>query len=143
MIGAVRTTGLNDANSTEFEPKTSDPVVYIMEAQRGKEGTGGSMRLGGYECVIKPSSLSQRVYGANKIIERHRHRYEVNQAYKSQIEEAGLLISGLSPDGTLVEMIEGKDHPYFLATQAHPEFLSRPMRPHPLFYGFIKASLKT
>ncbi|MCA9347758.1 CTP synthase [Candidatus Saccharibacteria bacterium] len=143
VIGAVRTTGLNDANSTEFEPKTSDPVVYIMEAQRGKEGTGGSMRLGGYECVIKPSSLSQRVYGANKIIERHRHRYEVNQAYKSQIEEAGLLISGLSPDGTLVEMIEGKDHPYFLATQAHPEFLSRPMRPHPLFYGFIKASLKT
>ena len=142
VIGAVRNAGLLRANSTEVDPKTPDPVVYIMEEQKGKEGTGGSMRLGGYECVLTKGSLAHKTYKSLDIVERHRHRYEVNQDYLGKIESGGLVISGKSPDGRLIEMIEGKNHPYFIATQAHPEFLSRPMRPHPLFDGFIRASSK-
>lgn len=143
VIGALRSQGFKNANSTEFDAKTDTPVVYIMEHQKGKENTGGSMRLGSYECHLLPASLAYKLYGSRTIYERHRHRYEINQSYVQEIEDAGLKISGRSPDGTLVEMIEGVDHPFFIATQAHPEFLSRPMRPHPLFAGLLKASLKT
>jgi len=141
VIGATRGAGLSEANSTEFDPKSPDPVVYIMELQKGKEGTGGSMRLGSYECILKKGSLASKIYKSGVVTERHRHRYEVNQLYIQKIEQGGLVISGTSPDGMLVEMVEGRDHPYFVATQAHPEFLSRPMRPHPLFAGFIKATI--
>ena len=112
-----------------------------MDDQKGKENTGGSMRLGAYTCILQKSSKAAKLYGSETITERHRHRYEVNQKYSSYIEDAGISLCGKSPDGTLIEMIEGKNHPFYIATQAHPEFLSRPMRPHPLFSGFIAASI--
>jgi len=141
VIAAARASGLDDANSTEFNPDTKHNVVYIMESQKGKESTGGSMRLGTYDCVLQPESLAAKLYGATHISERHRHRYEVNQKYLRFIESAGLSVSGKSPDGKLVEMVEARRHPYFVATQAHPEFKSRPDRPHPLFDGLIEAAL--
>ena len=112
-----------------------------MADQRGKEATGGTMRLGDYPAKLARGSLVARIYDAMRIVERHRHRYEVNRAYESKIAEGGLLISGESPDGRLVEYIEAPDHPFFLATQAHPAFRSRPVRPHPLFVGFVRACL--
>ena len=143
VIGAARTMGLKDANTTEVEPKTKAPVVYIMDDQKGKEMTGASMRLGSYECVVTPNTLASKLFKSPTITERHRHRYEVNQKYNSVLKDAGLVISGTSPDGKLVEIIEAKDHPYFISIQSHPEFLSRPMRPHPLFDGLVKACLQT
>jgi CTP synthase len=140
VIAAARKAGLKDANSTEFDEETKQNVVYIMEGQQGKESTGGTLRLGDYEAVLQPGSLIEKTYGATDIIERHRHRYEVNQKFKADIEKGGLSISGTSPDGKLVEFVEAKDHPYFAATQAHPEFKSRPDRAHPLFVGLIKAA---
>lgn len=142
MIGVARNMGLQDANSTEMNPKTKNPVVYIMDGQQGKELSGGSMRLGSYDCVVADGSLASKLYKSKVISERHRHRYEVNQKYLQTLEDGGLRVSGTSPDGSLVEIIEAKNHPYFIAIQSHPEFLSRPMRPHPLFDGFIGASLK-
>lgn len=139
VIAAARAAGLN-ANSTEFDAETEHDVVYIMEGQKGKESTGGTLRLGDYPAVLKDGSLVAKTYDDTEVIERHRHRYEVNQKYVKEIEEGGLVISGTSPDGKLVEYIEAKNHPYFLATQAHPEFRSRPNRPHPLFVGLIKAA---
>lgn len=138
VIAAARRGGLPDATSTEILPGAKHDVVYIMEDQRGKEATGGTMRLGDYECVLTKGSLAEKVYGMQKVTERHRHRYEVNRAYEKQITAGGLKISGTSPDGKLVEMIEAVDHPYFIATQAHPEFKSRPGRAHSLFEGLIK-----
>jgi CTP synthase len=143
VIAAARKMGLHDANSTEVDPKTSAPVVYIMEGQQGKELTGGSMRLGAYPCEIQKNTLAYKLFKLSLIHERHRHRYEVNQDYRNTIEDGGLAITGTSPDGKLVEIVEGKNHPYFIAIQSHPEFLSRPMRPHPLFDGLVKASLQS
>lgn len=139
VIAAARSAGLRDAHSTEFDAKTMHPVVYIMDGQAGKESTGGTLRLGDYPANLVSDSLVATLYGAHSIDERHRHRYEVNQAYQDKIERGGLRISGTSPDGKLVEFVEGSDHPYFVATQAHPEFRSRPTRAHPLFVGLIRA----
>lgn len=141
VIAASRRAGLKDAHSMEFEPKTKHPVVYIMNGQEGKESTGGTLRLGDYEAELKEGSLSSKLYKSKRVTERHRHRYEVNQAYLEAIEKGGLVISGASKDGRLVEYIEAPKKRYYIATQAHPEFKSRPNRPHPLFVGLVKAAL--
>ncbi len=140
VVAAARKAGLEGANSTEFDADTSAPVVYIMDGQAGKESTGGTLRLGDYPAHLDIDSLAYRLYGEQDIVERHRHRYEVNQKYREAYECGGLVISGTSPDGKLVEFVEAVDHPYFIATQAHPEFRSRPTRPHPLFSGLIRAA---
>ncbi|WP_319593309.1 CTP synthase [Georgenia subflava] len=140
--------GLTEASSTEFEPGTPDPVVATMEEQLaivGGEGDlGGTMRLGRYEAVLSAGSLAAEVYGSERVTERHRHRYEVNNTYRDALEEAGLLVSGRSPDSSLVEFVEldRAQHPYYIATQAHPEFKSRPTRAHPLFAGLVGAALE-
>lgn len=141
VIASTRKAGLKDANSTEFAPDTKHDVVYIMEGQVGKESTGGTLRLGNYPAKFVSGSVIAKTYGSAEIIERHRHRYEVNQSFMSDINKGGLVISGKSPDGKLVEFIEAPANDYFVATQAHPEFRSRPSRPHPLFLGLIKAGL--
>lgn len=141
VVAAARMAGLAKAVSAEVDPRAAHPVIYIMNDQKGKESTGGTMRLGSYPCVLQKGSLAEKVYGARKIEERHRHRYEVNQKYDTYYQKAGLRLSGTSPDGTLVEMVEHADHPYFIGTQAHPEFKSRPNRAHPLFDGLVKAAL--
>ncbi|HYH97105.1 glutamine amidotransferase-related protein, partial [Hyalangium sp.] len=133
--------GLKDANSLEFNEHTPHPVVTLMESQVKVQDKGGTMRLGSYACALQPGTLSHRLYGQDVIQERHRHRYEVNNAYRGRLQEAGLLISGHNPDLNLVEMIELKDHPFFIGCQSHPEFKSKPFAPHPLFSGFIKAAL--
>lgn len=114
-----------------------------MDGQQGKESTGGTLRLGGYKAVLVDGSKVAEVYGATNVTERHRHRYEVNQVFKVNIEKGGLIISGTSPDGKLVEFVEASDHPYFVATQAHPEFRSRSFRAHPLFVGLLASTLRT
>lgn len=133
--------GLKGANSTEIDPKTPHPVVCLMEEQGQVVNLGGTMRLGAQACELKSGSKAASIYGSTHISERHRHRYEVHNAYREKLEKAGLSCSGLSPDGGLVEMIELPDHPYYLATQAHPEFKSQPLVPHPLFKGLIGAAL--
>lgn len=142
VIAAARRAGLKGANSTEFDPNTPYPVISTMADQHGKEGTGGTMRLGNYPCVFEAKSLAANTYGDKKIVERHRHRYEANNDYTSKYESWGIKPSGKSPDGSLVEVIEAVDHPFFLASQYHPEFKSRPNRPHPMFHGFVKALKK-
>lgn len=142
VIAAARGAGLKTAKTSEVDPKAKHPVIYIMNDQVGKESTGGTMRLGVYPCVLETGSLAAKTYGAHWIEERHRHRYEVNQKYNDYYHKAGLRLSGKSPDGTLVEMIELTDHPYFIGTQAHPEFKSRPDRAHPLFEGLVRAAIK-
>jgi len=132
--------GMKAANSTEFNPRTPYPVIYLMPRQRGIRQKGGTMRLGAWPCRVRKGSLAYRCYHGTDVSERHRHRYEVNNKYLSALEKAGLVASGKSPDGLLVEIAELKGHPFFIATQFHPEFKSRPLRPHPLFLGFIKAS---
>lgn len=134
--------GLSQAGSIELDPDTPQPVISLMEEQKAIENMGGTMRLGAYPCVLEDGSLAQRVYGADEISERHRHRYEVNDAYTADLEAAGLVFSGKSPNGVLVEMIELPEHPYFIATQAHPEFKSRPNKPHPLFNGLVEAAIE-
>jgi CTP synthase len=140
--------GLADANSTEFDPDTPHPVIATMADQEdvvaGERDMGGTMRLGLYPAVLAEGSLVRELYGLDMVEERHRHRYEVNNAYRERLEAAGLHCTGLSPDGRLVEFVElARDvHPYFVATQAHPEFLSRPTRPHPLFHGLVAAALE-
>jgi CTP synthase len=141
LVAAARRAGLKKANSTEFDPKTPDPIISTMAEQIGKENTGGTMRLGDYICVLERGTLARKVYGQAEIVERHRHRYEANNNYRDKYETWGIKISGLSPNGKLVEMIEAINHPYFLATQAHPEFRSRPDRAHPMFSGLVKAAL--
>lgn len=141
VVAAARKAGLKDAMTSEIGD-VAHPVIYIMHDQRGKESTGGTMRLGNYPCVLVKGSLAQKTYGTHWVEERHRHRYEVNQKYNKYYEQAGLVLSGKSPDGTLVEMVELIGHPYFIGTQAHPEFRSRPDKPHPLFNGLIKAAMR-
>ncbi len=133
--------GLAGANSVEFDEKTSNPVVSLMESQVGVKDKGGTMRLGSYKCALKPSSLAHRLYGKDQISERHRHRFEVNNQYRSKLSEAGLVFSGTNPEHDLVEMIELEQHPHFVGCQFHPEFQSKPFAPHPLFSGFIRAAL--
>ena len=133
--------GLPEAHSSEFEPTTPDPVIDLMPDQRDVTDKGGTMRLGSYPAKLLASSLTRRLYGDEPVVyERHRHRYEVNNRYRERLSDAGLVFSGLSPNDRLVEFIELRDHPFFIATQAHPEFMSRPTRPHPLFAGFVAAA---
>ena len=133
--------GLKDAHSSEFGP-TANPVIHLMDSQASVTEKGGTMRLGGYPCHLAEGTIARRVYGAEVISERHRHRYEVNPAYHALLESKGMTISGTSPNGELVEMIELKGHPYFVACQFHPEFKSRPLAPHPLFTAFLHAALE-
>lgn len=134
--------GLAGAHSTEFEPAAADPVVCLMEEQEKAVDLGGSMRLGAWPCTLKPGTTAFKAYGTERISERHRHRYEVNNRYRTRLEAAGLVLSGLSPDGNLVEMIECPAHPWFVAVQFHPELKSQPLQPHPLFRDFIGAALR-
>src|SRR5699024_1418875 len=131
---------LLDAASTELNPDTLHPVIDLMPEQNGVENIGGTLRLGAYPCVLKEGTKAYALYGEKEIFERHRHRYEVNNDYRSALEEHGMTMAGLSPDGRIVEMIELKDHPFFIGTQGHPELKSRPNRAHPLFRGFVKAA---
>ncbi len=136
--------GISDAHTTEVDPSTSEPVIDVMaeQAQIVKENQlGGTMRLGAYNCDIHPRTLARRLYQKAHISERHRHRYEVNNDYREQLEEEGLVFSGFNPDWNLIEMAEVPHHPFFLGTQFHPEFLSRPLAPHPLFKGFVRAAM--
>lgn len=130
------------ANSTEFDPNTPDPVIHLMETQRSVKRLGGTMRLGSYPCVLKKGTKTRAAYGQAHIDERHRHRYEFNNDYREVIEKEGMIISGISPDGTLVEMVELKDHPWFIGCQFHPELKSRVVKAHPLFREFVAASLE-
>ncbi len=141
VIAATRKAGLKKAHSGEFS-ETKQNVVYIMEGQKGKESTGGTLRLGNYPAKLTKGSRVATTYGVTNVTERHRHRYEVNQAFMKEIEAGGLKVTGFSPDGKLVEYIEAPDNDYYVATQAHPEFRSRPTRPHPLFLGLIRAAVK-
>ncbi|MBL9211725.1 MAG: CTP synthase [Opitutaceae bacterium] len=133
---------LEGANSTEFDPKPAHPVINMMEEQKEIIDKGATMRLGSYECALTPGTLAHKAYGADSVRERHRHRYEVNNAYVGQLQRAGMIVSGVNPRRNLVEVIELKGHPWFLGTQAHPEFQSKPNRAHPLFAAFIGAALK-
>lgn len=133
--------GIKNANSSEFNPGVSDPVIDIMEAQKAIQQKGGTMRLGTYPCVTVKQTLTRKIYESEIIIERHRHRYELNNDYRRILQEHGMILSGLSPDGNLVEMIELGDHPFFIGCQFHPELKSRIMRPHPIFRSFVKAGL--
>ena len=142
VIAAARSAGLDDANTTEVDPNTAHPVITTMDGQKGLENTGGTMRLGNYNCNLAEDSLAAKVYGSTEIIERHRHRYECSNAYKDKYESWGIRASGINPDNNLVEVIEGLNHPFFVASQFHPEYKSRPNRPHPLFDGFVQSLLK-
>jgi CTP synthase len=134
--------GLADANSTEFEKETDNPVIWMMEEQQSVRERGGTMRLGSWPCVLAPRSLALEAYGTTTIGERHRHRYEINNDYRDDFRKHGFVASGTSPDGTIVEIMEQPDHPWFLAVQFHPEFKSKPTKAHPLFREFIAAALR-
>ena len=134
--------GLNDAHSIELDPATTHPVIALMPDQNGVEDIGGTLRLGSYPCILAQDSKAYELYGSEEIYERHRHRYEVNNDFRSTLTEHGMKLSGLSPDGRIVEMIELPNHPWFIATQALPELKSRPNRPHPLFRGFVEAAVE-
>ena len=134
--------GYTDANSSELAPDTAHPVIDLMPEQKNVTDLGGTMRLGAYPCILKKDSKAYQLYGREQIFERHRHRYEVNNEYRDVYEAKGMELSGVSPDGHIVEMIELKDHPYYVATQAHPEFKSRPNHAHPLFAGLVKAAVE-
>ena len=133
--------GYNDAHSIELDPNTTHPVIALLPEQDGIEDIGGTLRLGSYPCVLDKSSLAYKLYGEETIHERHRHRYEFNNDYRKVLTENGMMLSGISPDGSIVEMVELPDHPFFIGTQAHPELKSRPNRPHPLFRGFVEAAV--
>lgn len=132
---------IDGANSQEFDPKSRAQVVALMEGQKKVTRKGGTMRLGSYPCSLEPQSMARKLYGSDEIHERHRHRFEVNNAYREQLAQHGMVFSGVSPDGGLVEMVEIADHPFFLGCQFHPEFKSKPLAPHPLFAGFIAAAV--
>lgn len=134
--------GWNDAHSAELDPSTTHPVIHLMPDQDGIEDIGGTLRLGSYPCELAEGSKARELYGQDTIHERHRHRYEVNNYYRDDLEKHGMSLCGLSPDGRIVEMLEIPNHTWFIATQAHPEFKSRPNHPHPLFDGFIEAAMK-
>lgn len=142
VIAAARINGLKKANTTEVDKNTPDPVIDTMADQRGKENTGGTMRLGNYDCILEKGSLTARLYGSHKIVERHRHRYECNPKYVPNYESWGIRAVGTNPKTGLVEVIEGINNKFFVASQFHPEFKSRPTNPHPLFEGLIKAALQ-
>jgi CTP synthase len=129
----------DEANSTEFNRSTPHPVIDLMPDQRDIADLGGTMRLGLYPCQLQPGTLAAHAYSVELTQERHRHRFELNNAYREALEQGGMLCSGISPDGRLVEIVEMSNHPFMLGTQFHPEFLSRPNRPHPLFVAFLKA----
>ncbi|MFQ6046116.1 MAG: gamma-glutamyl-gamma-aminobutyrate hydrolase family protein, partial [Gemmatimonadales bacterium] len=133
---------LPETNSSEFAVDCENPVIDLMESQRDVQDLGGTMRLGAYPCRLAPGSRAAQIYGSAEISERHRHRYEVNNAYRGILQEYGLRCSGLSPDGSLVELIELPEHPWFIGCQFHPELKSRPMHPHPLFASFVGAALR-
>ena len=133
---------LEDASSTEFSEHCKNPIIDIMPEQKNVHGKGGTMRLGSYPAILRRDSKVYSLYASEKVFERHRHRYEVNNNYRAILENNGLIFSGVSPNNQLMEFLELKDHPFFIATQAHPEFLSRPLKPHPLFLGFVKACLE-
>jgi CTP synthase len=133
--------GMPEAHSAEFVPDTPDPVIALLPGQAELDQKGATMRLGAYECRLLAGSLAEKTYGSSQVSERHRHRYEVNNAYRERLEAAGLVISGTSPDGDLVEIVERPEHPWFLAVQFHPEFQSAPVAPHPVFAGFVEAAL--
>jgi len=130
------------AHSSEFDPGTPNPVIHLLEEQKGIESVGGSMRLGAYPCEIKKDTLAYRAYRSSIVYERHRHRWEFNNDYRNRLEKEGLIVSGVCPGRNLVEIVELKDHPWFVGVQFHPEFKSRPTRPHPLFASFIEAAVK-
>jgi CTP synthase len=132
--------GLSHADSTEFDPTTPDRVIYKLRELLGVDEMGGTMRLGAWPCVLEPGSFAHRAYGKLEISERHRHRYEFNRDYEKVLVAAGFKITGKTPDGTYVEIIEAPDHPWFLGCQFHPEFKSKPLAPHPLFKAFIGAA---
>jgi len=134
--------GLERANSTEFDLQTTHPVIHLMEEQKAIDTKGGTMRLGSYPCVLQNETLAAKLYGREKISERHRHRYEFNNNYRAEFAAKGMMLSGMSPDGALVEIVELRGHPWFLGCQFHPEFKSRPMDSHPLFRGFVEAALQ-
>jgi CTP synthase len=134
--------GLRGANSTEFDPRTPHPVINIMEEQKKIVDKGATMRLGSYECQLTPGTRAYRAYRTGSVRERHRHRYEVNNDYLSQLQSAGLVVSGRNPRRNLVEIVELKDHPWFVAVQFHPEFQSKPSAAHPLFAAFVAAAVK-
>lgn len=142
VIAAARLGGLDGAHTTEVDPDTKYPVIATMDGQQGKENTGGTMRLGNYACHFAKDSLAAKLYGAQDIVERHRHRFEANGKYVDKYESWGIRAVGMNPDNGLVEVIEGVDHPFLLASQYHPEFKSRPNVPHPMFDGFVAALLK-
>ncbi len=131
VIAAARNDGIKDATTFELDPEAAHQVIVTMDGQEGKQMTGGTMRLGDYNCVLAKGSLAAKVYGETKIVERHRHRGECNNGYRDRFESWGIRASGINPDNDLVEVIEGTDHPFFLASQFHPEFKSRPGRPAP------------
>jgi CTP synthase len=133
--------GLKDANSTEMKETTSNPVIDLMESQKNITDKGGTMRLGAWDCQLKEGSIAREVYGKANIKERHRHRYEFNNAYKQQIEDAGMIATGLNPDTNLVEIIEIPTHNWFVGVQYHPEYKSTVANPHPMFVAFVKAAL--
>ena len=134
--------GIEDAYSAEFREEAKNPIIHIMEGQKAIARKGGTMRLGSYPCVLAEGTQARRIYGQQKINERHRHRYEFNNAYREVLQNSGLVISGIYPEADLVEVVEITDHPWFLGCQYHPEFRSRPMQPHPLFESFVGACLK-
>ena len=138
-IASARRAGLTQANSEEFDKETKENVIYLMNGQEGKESTGGSMRLGDFPAKLVKGSKTAKIYGKTNIVERHRHRYEVNQKFLKEIEKGGVVVSGTSPDGKLVEFVEAPGKKFFVATQAHPEFKSRPLHVHPLFMEFVKS----
>jgi CTP synthase len=132
--------GLAGAHSTEFNPHTPHPVISLLSEQLGVQDKGGTMRLGGYPCRLRPGTKAHRAYGVDMVTERHRHRYEFNNRYREQFEAAGLICSGVLPDNSLVEICELRDHPFMMGSQFHPEFRSRPSRPQPMFREFIGAA---
>lgn len=138
-IASARRAGLTQANSEEFDKETKENVIYLMSGQEGKESTGGSMRLGNFPAKLVKGSKTAKIYGKTNIVERHRHRYEVNQKFLKEIEKGGVVVSGTSPDGKLVEFVEAPGKKFFVGTQAHPELKSRPLRVHPLFMEFVKS----
>ena len=142
VVAAARSGGLSDATTAELDTSAPHQVIHTMADQHGKENTGGTMRLGDYDCTLQKGSLAAKMYGATKIVERHRHRYECNNKYRNQYEAWGIKPVGINPENDLVEVIEGISHPFFLASQFHPEFKSRPNCPHPMFSGFVTAVMQ-
>jgi CTP synthase len=141
VIEFARLNGFEDANSTEFDKNVKHPVIDLMLEQKNIKNMGGTMRLGSYPCKLKEGTIAREAYKKDVVDERHRHRFEYNNIYRDKLEEKGLVISGVSPDDFLVEMVELKDHPWFLGCQFHPEFKSRPNNAHPIFVSFVKAAI--